>query len=112
MVFVYIGSNDNNLYAFNASTGALLWSYTTGGEITGAPAVVHGIVYLGSMDGKLYALKAKTGTLLWSYTTAGSIQGSPAISNSVVYIGSGQHSVLSGTLYALNASTELLVVYR
>jgi hypothetical protein len=27
---VYVGSDDNNVYALNASTGALLWSYTTG----------------------------------------------------------------------------------
>ena len=28
---VYVGSDDHNVYALNASTGAKLWSYTTGG---------------------------------------------------------------------------------
>ena len=28
---VYVGSWDHNVYALNASTGAKLWSYTTGG---------------------------------------------------------------------------------
>ena len=28
---VYVGSEDGNVYALNASTGAKLWSYTTGG---------------------------------------------------------------------------------
>ena len=27
---LYIGSNDNNVYALNATTGALIWKYTTG----------------------------------------------------------------------------------
>ena len=30
---VYVGSDDHNLYAFNATTGAFLWSYTTGGDV-------------------------------------------------------------------------------
>ena len=30
---VYVGSYDNNVYALNASTGALLWQYTTGQEV-------------------------------------------------------------------------------
>ena len=34
---VYIGSDDHNLYAFNAATGALLWSYTTGNFIESPP---------------------------------------------------------------------------
>ena len=27
---VYVGSDDGNVYALNASTGAKLWSYATG----------------------------------------------------------------------------------
>ena len=30
---VYVGSDDNNVYALNASTGAKLWSYATGGSV-------------------------------------------------------------------------------
>ena len=29
---VYVGSDDGNVYALNASTGAKLWSYATGGQ--------------------------------------------------------------------------------
>ena len=44
---VYVGSNDN-VYALNASTGALQWSYTTtGGEVDFSPAVANGVVYFG-----------------------------------------------------------------
>ena len=45
---IYFGSHDNNVYALNASTGALLWSFTTGGPVDSSPAVVNGVVYVGS----------------------------------------------------------------
>ena len=45
---MYVGSEDNNLYALNASTGALLWKYTTGEQVYSSPAVANGVVYVGS----------------------------------------------------------------
>ena len=41
---------DGNVYALNASTGALLWSYTTGGTVDSSPAVANGVVYIGSEE--------------------------------------------------------------
>jgi outer membrane protein assembly factor BamB len=52
---VYIGSDDNEVYAFNASTGALVWSYTTRGNVFSSPAVADGVLYVGSDDGNVYA---------------------------------------------------------
>jgi eukaryotic-like serine/threonine-protein kinase len=94
---VYFGSDDYNLYALNATTGAKLWNYTTGGEVhytTGdevrsSPTVANGVVYFGSDDYNLYALNATTGAKLWNYTTGGEVRSSPAIANGVVYFGSG-----------------------
>ncbi|MGD0716776.1 MAG: PQQ-binding-like beta-propeller repeat protein, partial [Halobacteriota archaeon] len=40
----------------NATTGAKLWNYTTGGYVFSSPAVVNGTVYVGSSDGNLYAI--------------------------------------------------------
>jgi glucose dehydrogenase len=97
---VYVGSDDGDLYALNASTGAILWSYTTGGPVTSSPAVVNGVVYVGSSDRNVYALNASTGAKLWSYTTAAIVRSSPAVANGVVYVGSDDFNV-----YALNAST-------
>ena len=57
------------MYALNASTGAKLWSYTTGSNVYSSPAVANGVVYVGSYDGNVYALKAGTGAKLWSYAT-------------------------------------------
>jgi outer membrane protein assembly factor BamB len=52
---VYVGSSDDNIYALNASTGALLWSYTTGGKVGASPAVANGMLYVGSEDYNIYA---------------------------------------------------------
>lgn len=43
------------LEVLNASTGAVLYSTTTGGRIYGAPALANGQVYFGSRDGNVYA---------------------------------------------------------
>ena len=63
---VYIGSDDGNVYALNASTGAMLWSFTTGGRVESSPTVVNGVVYIGSDDDNVYALNASTGNKLWT----------------------------------------------
>jgi outer membrane protein assembly factor BamB len=52
---VYVGSQDTNLYAINAQTGAWLWSYPTGGPVDSSPAVASGVVYVGSNDFNVYA---------------------------------------------------------
>jgi PQQ-like domain/PQQ enzyme repeat len=107
---VYIGSADANLYALNATTGALIWKFQTtgnggvGGTVESPPTVANGVVYFGSYDDYLYALNAATGTLLWSYKTGNNVETSPAVVNGVVYFGSDDTNV-----YALNATTGALI---
>ena len=99
---VYIGSDDNNVYALDASNiSKKLGSYTTGNYVTSSPAVSNGVVYIGSYDRNVYALNASNiSQSLGSYDTGSySIGSSPAVSNGVVYIGSEDNKV-----YALNAS--------
>ena len=97
---VYAGSNDHNVYAFNATTGALKWSYPTGNWVCSSPAVVNGVVYVGSWDHNIYALNAATGALKWSYPTGSFVESSPVVANGTVYVGS-----FDGNVYALNATT-------
>jgi hypothetical protein len=40
------GSNDGNVFALSAGSGALLWSYTNGGGYS-SPTVADGAVYIG-----------------------------------------------------------------
>ena len=80
--------NDHNVHALNASTGAKLWSYTTGGHCV--------FLARGGQWGGLYRLRGQqrlcaeclTGAKLWSYTTGSEVYSSPAVANGVVYVGS------------------------
>jgi len=98
----YIQSDYGFLYALNASTGALIWSYATGGSASTA-AVANGVVYVGSNSGTMYALNASTGALMWSFTTGSYIESSPAVVNGVVFFGS-----YDDKFYALDAYTGAL----
>jgi outer membrane protein assembly factor BamB len=98
---VYVGSDDQKVYALNTTTGAPIWTYMTGGGVGSSPAVAkHGVVYVGSADKNVYALNAVNGAFLWNYTTEGAVGSSPAVADDVVYVGSADKNV-----YALNATT-------
>ena len=82
---VYAGSFDDSVYAFDAITGAQLWSYPTGDQIfMSSPAVANGVVYIGSTDGNVYAFDAVTGAKLWSYPIGS--EAAPVVVNGMVYI--------------------------
>jgi outer membrane protein assembly factor BamB len=97
---LYVGSNDDQLYALTATTGHVRWTYTTGGIVTSSPAVAGGSVYVGSNDHKVYALDAATGHLHWIQPTGGPVTSDLAVAGNIVYVGSNDHK-----LYALNATT-------
>jgi outer membrane protein assembly factor BamB len=65
---VYVGSNDNNVYALNATTGAKVWNYTTGGQVS-SPAVANGVVYVGGADNNVYALGNSTTSITAAAST-------------------------------------------
>jgi outer membrane protein assembly factor BamB len=113
---VYVGSDDNNVYALNATTGAKIWNYTAGGAVESSPAVANGMVFVVSDNGFVYALNAKTGHRIWnypivvlipgwaSYPIGTPVESSPTVSNGVVYVGNDNGSVFAfsarnGTLY-------------
>jgi outer membrane protein assembly factor BamB len=56
MVISEEGYSANNVYAINATSGAIMWIYSTGGPVYSSPAIADGIVYFGSSDGKVYAI--------------------------------------------------------
>jgi hypothetical protein len=90
---VYVGSEDNNLYALN-SGGAFAWSYRTGRTEGSSPAVgSDGSVYVGSWDTALYAIHS-SGTLIWSYRTGAQVVSSPALGEDrKVYVGSWDNAL-------------------
>ncbi|WP_035373570.1 outer membrane protein assembly factor BamB family protein [Pseudoduganella violaceinigra] len=91
---VYFGSSDGRLYALNAMTGEMQWSFKSGGMIHAAPAVSGKALVFGSWDGAVYALDAVNGKQLWRYQTeqktgnTTGVQAPPLIDGDTVYIGS------------------------
>ena len=114
---VYIGSDNNKLYAFDATgttncsgtpkTCAPLWTAATGGAVFSPPVVANGVVYVGSEDHKVYVFDAagntncsgtpKTCTPLWTATTGGAVEANLAVANGILYVG-------SQVLYAFDAA--------
>jgi len=100
---IYVGSNDDYLYALNPD-GTLKWKFKTDGWIRSSPAIgSDGTIYVGSNDDYLYALNPD-GTLKWKFKTIKEIDiTSPLISSDgTLYVGSSD-----GYLYALNPDGTL-----
>jgi outer membrane protein assembly factor BamB len=109
---LYLGSDDGNLYAIDASSGAVIWSFATGGYVRSSPAVVLSglsdedpIVIVGSFDGTLYFVRdtGPTPQLVGTFAVPDdqgavrSIESSPTVDrDGSVYFGAD-----NGRLYAI-----------
>ncbi|HKV58828.1 MAG TPA: PQQ-binding-like beta-propeller repeat protein [Ktedonobacteraceae bacterium] len=112
-VFVSSGDPGFNVFAFNATTGAVRWNIQVPNSFedldpgSGLP-VANGLVYTSSKNGNVYALHESDGTIAWSrQITKISVDdvSTPAIaSNGSLYVGSRD-----GFLYALNATTGAVI---
>ena len=78
---VYIGSNDQNLYALNIIDGSVKWRCATNGLVKSSPAIYGGHIFVGSYDKNLYALDTATGSVKWLVNVNGTIECSPVIDN-------------------------------
>ena len=109
---VYIGSGDQQVYALDAATGTLKWSFATGDVVHAAPALANNTVYIGSWDRNLYALDAATGKEKWRYTTGNDttiynqigLASSPAVAGGMVFVGGRD-----GKFHAVSAESGKLV---
>ena len=117
---VYVGDTSllGAIWAFNASTGNIVWGYgylpNDGGlGPAGTPSVVNGIVYVGGSSGYLFAFDATTGAFVWptpsnlaKQPNLGPITSSPAVvtenGQTYIYIGS------SNGLYKIDANGNIV----
>ena len=110
--YVYIGSDDYNIYQLNASNvSQRIANYTTGSYIQSSPAVANGYLYVGSVDNRIYQLNATNVSQKIANYTPGvgtGIISSPAVANGYVYFGIGANRI-----YQLNASnvSQLITYY-
>lgn len=102
---MYVTGAWSKVFALDAKTGALLWSYDPEvppqwavnlccDVVNRGVAVWEGRVYSGTLDGRLIALDARSGRLVWEVQTTPtdlpySITGAPRIVKGRVIIGNG-----------------------
>ncbi|MCS7119619.1 MAG: PQQ-binding-like beta-propeller repeat protein [Nitrososphaerota archaeon] len=112
---VLFGSDDDNIYAVNASTGTLIWKFTATGstpDMRSTPAVADGKAYFGSRNGTLFCVDVFTGALIWKFVvppTPGTtyipiMRSSPAVADGMVVTG-----VKGRGFYCLNATTGAVI---
>jgi outer membrane protein assembly factor BamB len=103
---VYVGDWRGKVYAFQARTGRLRWSYQTGDDVKGGAAVAGRRLYIGSYDGRVYALDARNGRLLWRSSAQnrfggrGNFYATPVAAYGRVYVGN-----TDGKVYSYGATT-------
>ncbi|MBB2200334.1 PQQ-binding-like beta-propeller repeat protein [Gluconacetobacter tumulisoli] len=109
---LFFGTIDERLFALDAGTGKILWTYTATPSDTvifgqPAPAVVDGVVVAGFGSGDLVALRAESGEVVWS-DTLGSTNGQEStVDFSCVR---GMPVVVDGTVYAVSAGAILVAM--
>lgn len=121
---IYFGSSsDNKVYALDAKTGAIRWTFYTDGPVRLAPTVWDSKVYVGSDDGRVYCLDAGDGSLIWAFSAAPGpeqvlgngkmistwpVRTGVLVDDGVAYFGAGVFPSEGLYLYALNAENGKL----
>lgn len=115
-IFTGVGDPNISIRAFNANTGAPVWTYVVPNsgpddDVGSGITVSNGLVYASSKNGSVYALNESDGTLAWSKSigsqSIGNISTQAVGANGVLYVGSLNHN-----LYALHASTGKMLWKR
>jgi polyvinyl alcohol dehydrogenase (cytochrome) len=95
---LFVGSANSFVYALNAKTGCVYWSFRAGnavrtavsvGPITEQPGARYAI-YFGDLTGAVYAVNAETGSLIWKQQAdphpLARITGSPTLHRGRLYV--------------------------
>jgi polyvinyl alcohol dehydrogenase (cytochrome) len=95
---LFVGSDNAVVYALNAESGCVYWSFQAGaavrtaisvGAITGQPGARYS-VYFGDLNGAVYAVNAETGTLFWKQQAdphpVARITGAPTLHRGRLYV--------------------------
>ncbi|MFM2486466.1 outer membrane protein assembly factor BamB [Celerinatantimonas yamalensis] len=106
---VYVGSENADLFAFDAKTGKLKWHQDMPGEVIAAPATGDDLLAVITNNGHLVTLDPQTGKIQWSITIdqpSLTLRGKavPVISNGVVILGRSNGSV---SFYSENNGQQL-----
>ncbi|ACI52835.1 Pyrrolo-quinoline quinone [Gluconacetobacter diazotrophicus PA1 5] len=109
---LFFGTIDERLFAVDAATGNVLWTYASTAVDTvifgqPAPAVVGDVVVAGFGSGDLVALRAESGEVVWSDTLGSTNGQETTVDFSCVR---GMPVVVDGTVYAISAASVLVAL--
>ena len=131
---VFVGSQNGTVYALDARTGCIRWTYAARGGVRTAIAVGpdggigagrSAVVYFGDTAANIYGVDAETGRELWVQKTddhaLARVTGSPALFDGRVYVGVSSYEesqgadpqygccTFRGSVSALDAATGAVV---
>ncbi len=118
----YVAEVDaHTVHAVNETTGAVEWSFTTGGRVDSPPTVDGANVVFGSADGCVYCVRAQDGRLVWRYLVAPTdrrlmafeqlesvwpVHGNVLIQDGVAFAVAGRSNFLDGGLTMVRLDVE------
>lgn len=105
---VYVGSQDNNMYALYASSGDERWVFDAGSNVTGGARVSEDgkMVYFGTQQDGFFALNTDDGTRVWAYDDnrdIGEFHAKPTLHDGLVIAATNE-----GVVYAFDADEGTL----
>jgi polyvinyl alcohol dehydrogenase (cytochrome) len=122
---LFVGSQNGTVYALDARTGCIHWTFAASGGVRTAIVAGGGRVYLGDTAANVSALDPDTGRLLWSRRVddhpLARVTGSPAFHDGRLYVGVSSYEesqgadpqyaccTFRGSIVALDASNGSVV---
>ena len=83
---LYVGGHDNNVYALDAISGDLLWTFRTANAVWASPLVIKDHLIVGDESGALYSLDRLTGQENWSMNLGAPIMIPPIVSHGLLIV--------------------------
>jgi polyvinyl alcohol dehydrogenase (cytochrome) len=126
---LFVGSADGTVYALDADTGCVHWTFKAGAPVRTAMSVgpigAAWAVYFGDLEGHAYAVNAANGTAMWKTQIdphpAAKITGAPTLAGGRLYVpassseeglaADGKYACCTfrGSLSALDAATGAVI---
>ena len=98
-----IGSGDGNLYALQASNGALNYKVAFKSPIVGV-AAVKGVTAIDTASGLIGSARTYVDLDVWSYKTGAGLTSAPIVVDGAIYVGAGDGNLYAFTSYGQRPS--------
>lgn len=100
------GTGENAVIAVNATSGEVIWNYTTLGEDMPTPVIYRGMVIEANGNGEAFALNADNGKLVWQkYFGSYDSMSSPLLVGNIIYFGTANPYVF----WAIDADNGTII---